>query len=69
MAWSKVTTDLFNEMARRGVSVDELSAWSGVGTRTIISWVAERNPSLQNIEACWNALGFNLVPVKEEDDE
>lgn len=58
-------------MNERGVTYDDLSARSGVAVRTIKNWFdsnqkRRKGPTLQKIQACFEALGQSLIPGKAE---
>lgn len=57
-----LTRLLFDEMRARHVSVAVMAKRSGINPQTIRYWLArpETSPTLVNIEACLNVLGFNL---------
>lgn len=55
---------LFAEMKAQGVSVPDLAAKAGVTDQTIYYWRTAKAPSVPNLVAAFNALGFDLV-VKE----
>lgn len=54
---------LFTETRRQGRILDDLSEASGVLRGSIKTWRNRSQPSLPAIEACLNALGWNLTPV------
>lgn len=58
--------ELFAEMARQGVSAQELAKRVGLHGHTIGDWRTRYNPTLPNFIACVNALGFDLV-MRERD--
>lgn len=54
---------VFGEMAKQGVTYDELEWRAGVLKTTIKAWRSENSPGLLSIEAALGALGWSLVPV------
>lgn len=59
---------LFEEMIRNRCGYQDLEQRSGVGREAIRAWRRRQNPSLQNIEACLNALGLSFRITSEEAD-
>lgn len=57
---------LFAEMKRQRVSVRELAARTGMTDQTIYYWRTAKAPSVPNIEAAFNALGFDLVVASRQ---
>ena len=57
---------VFEEMERQKVSRSKVARRSGVETRTIYKWKRKNNPTLPNIVAVLNALGYKLEVVKDE---
>lgn len=53
---------LYAEAVRRGVTIERLAILSGVPSSTIEGWRYRHNPSVQLLVACFNAIGFDLVP-------
>lgn len=51
---------LFKILRKREMSVSELGYISGLSFRTINEWKSRNTPSLNNFEACLNALGYRL---------
>lgn len=58
---------VFAEMQRQGFTYDEMEARSGVLRPTLKAWRYKNAPSLTNIEATLNVLGFDFVPVPRAD--
>jgi hypothetical protein len=54
---------LFEELQRQGRVYDDLSEAAGVLRSSIKTWRNRSQPSLPSIEACLNALGWDLTPV------
>lgn len=52
---------LFREMRAQGLDYAALERVSGVAGRTVMSWRGRGFPNLPNLEACLNALGFDLT--------
>lgn len=57
---------LFDELNRQDMSVMELGVISGVSHVTIYLWRTKSNATIQNLEACFNVLGFTMLPVPFE---
>lgn len=53
----------FAEMARQGINYDTMEIRSGVIRATLKAWRYKNVPTLQNIEACLNVLGFDFIPI------
>jgi hypothetical protein len=55
----------FAEMARQGINYDEMESRSGILRAIQKAWRYKNVPTLQNIEATMNVLGFDfiLIPV------
>lgn len=47
-------------LIRRRCSITVLGEISGVGENTIVGWFRDKSPNFHLLEACFNALGFNL---------
>lgn len=62
---------LFDEMNRQRVSICGLAKKVGTSDKTIRDWKSKYVPSFDILEACWNALGYHLVPMKvrKKDDK
>lgn len=57
--------ELHNLMTKAGLTVEDLDKGSGVSSDFIQSWFADRcKPSLESLQYCFQALGYNLQPVK-----
>lgn len=57
-------TQLFYEAQAQNLTLTAIARKAGVHYVTLHKWTgAHYNPSLVNIEACFNALGFRLTPV------
>jgi len=65
----KAIIHLFNEMNHQQISASDLSKRAGLGFHTIWDWRDRRSPSVNNLEAALNALGFELVVVKRKDED
>ena len=63
---SPVVRKLFQLINLHHVGLKQLSKRSGVALSTIADWRNRRSPSLANIEATLNALGYELTVRKRE---
>lgn len=54
---------VFSEMARQGITYEELAHYSGVQVTTIKAWRKSNRPGLETIEACLGHLGWSFLPV------
>lgn len=52
---------LFRQMNRERIGIYDLCDRTGIGTSTMKHWAKNCSPSLVNIEACFNALGMEIV--------
>ena len=59
-----VVRKLFQLINLHHVGLKQLAKRSGVGLSTITDWRSRRSPSLANIEATLNALGYELTVRK-----
>ena len=50
-------------MQRQGYTYDEMEARSGVLRPTLKAWRYKNSPSLTNLEACMNVLGFDFIAI------
>ena len=57
---SPLVRDLFRLVKASSLTQLEIETVAGVGPGTISHWRQEHNPTLINIEACFNALGYEL---------
>ena len=55
---------MFKEAFRQRCVYTELAKKSGVNVMSIRGWKARVQPSLVNLEACLNSLGYDLVAIK-----
>ena len=55
---------LIAECNKQGAAISELAEISGVSRGTITGWRYTSTPSLENLIACFNVLGFDLVAVE-----
>jgi hypothetical protein len=58
---------LVAEMNKRRVTVREIAARAGVDYQTISAWRYRAQPSLENLIACFNALGCDLVVIHRDE--
>lgn len=59
---------LFGLMRLKGMNPQEVSDRSGVGLKTLLSWLyRKRTPTLTNFRAAANAIGYEIVLVPIED--
>lgn len=56
---------LFAEMTKQQCSIEELASKSGCHPQTIKKWRFATAPSLANLQACLNVLGFEIY-LKED---
>lgn len=57
--------ELYNLMTKAGLTIEDLDKRSGVSSDFIESWFADRcKPGLESLQFCFQALGYNLQPVK-----
>lgn len=54
---------VFTEMRRQNITYDELEHASGVLKSTFKAWRTHNAPSLESIQACLGALGWEFLPV------
>ena len=54
---------LFQELRTRQIPMNDLCRRSGLSINTVINWRSSNAPSLINIEAALNAVGYDLVAV------
>jgi hypothetical protein len=54
---------VFAEMARQGITYEEMEIKSGVLRTTIKAWRTHKSPMLLSIDAVLRALGITLVPT------
>jgi hypothetical protein len=54
---------VFSEMARLGVTYDQVEAASGVRRPTVKQWRKKNRPSLESLESVLSVLGWAYVPV------
>lgn len=59
---------LVQKMNHQGVTVTEMCREAGIGRRTFSNWNSRNAPTLLQIEACFNALGYNLTAIPSEPD-
>lgn len=59
---------LYQEIIRQQVPVAILAKKSGVSRQTIREWRTRLRPKLDDLEACFNVLGYELA-VREKNDE
>jgi hypothetical protein len=57
---------VFAEMRRQGVNYFEMESRSGTQKATVKAWRHKNAPSMPNLEACLNVLGWSLIPVPDE---
>ena len=55
---------LIAECNTQGTTISEIAERSGVSRGTITGWRYTSTPSLENLIACFNVLGFDLVAVE-----
>jgi transcriptional regulator with XRE-family HTH domain len=55
---------LFREMVKQRVTISDMADRSGIGRNAISKWRYCDTPTIINIEACFNVLGFELKPKK-----
>lgn len=55
--------ELFRLMQKHRVGVLEISHRSGINKNTLKDWRARTCPTVDNIEACFNSIGYTLAVV------
>lgn len=55
---------VYEAMNAQRVGLQDTAARAGVDYRSISDWKSRKTPSLRNLEAVLNTLGFDLVAVK-----
>ena len=58
--------ELFTLMNERGLLIKDITEATGIGRSTISEWRYSRNPSLHDIIACFNSIGFKLVVARDD---
>lgn len=58
---------LFEEMHRQQCTDEELQKRTGINCRTFYHWRASSQPTVGNLQACLNALGFELTVRRKRD--
>lgn len=58
---------LFEEMNRQQISAADLSDRGGPHNKTIQRWRLDRDPTISNLEAALNVLGFELKIGRKPD--
>lgn len=62
---NQLLIELHNLMTTAGWTVEDLDKGSGVSSDFIESWFADKcKPSLESLQFCFKALGYDLQPVK-----
>ena len=61
---SPLVRDLFRLVKASELTQLEIEIKAGVGQGTISHWREEHNPTINNLEACFNALGYHLIAIK-----
>jgi|TARA_Y100000310_G_scaffold319574_1_gene375004 hypothetical protein len=51
---------LFDIMHKHQISANDLAKKAGLGVRTIESWTLNRQPTVANLQAALNVLGYEL---------
>lgn len=51
---------LYETLEKRGMSYSDLSKKSGINLSTVSNWKYKSNPTLLNLEAALNAVGYDL---------
>lgn len=57
---------LFAELNRQQMLVCDLADKSGIGRDHFREWRSRRTPRVNDLEACFNVLGFTLKAVRRE---
>jgi len=60
---SPLVRDLFRLVKDSSLTQLQIETMAGVGPGTISHWREEHNPTINNLEACFNALGHTLRAV------
>lgn len=64
---NRLLIELYTLMTNAGWSIEDLDSQSGVSADFIESWFADKcNPSLENLQFCFQALGYELRPEKTD---
>ncbi len=63
---SWVVKRLYQLMDSQAVSTESVAIRAGVDATTMVHWRTRRNPNFNNIEACLNALGYELIVRKKK---
>lgn len=63
-----LVTRLFQEMNRQQIGILDMSERSGVNKNTINDWKRRSIPKLDNIDACFTAMGMKLTIGVVRDD-
>ena len=58
---------LFTEMHRQRIGVLDMAERSGLSPSTLRHWRTYHTPRVDDIEACFNVLGYSLVARPLED--
>lgn len=62
----RTLVDLLNDLAIPNI---ELARRTGITPQSLGRWFNRRgNPKMADLEACFNAIGYNLVPERIPDD-
>lgn len=52
---------LFEEMNRQRCTISQMAERSGINKNTFKDWRTRTNPTIDNLEACYAVIGFELV--------
>lgn len=62
---SPIIREMFDEVARQRMTLDELSKQAGVARSCLAHWhKGMSRPNAYHLEACWRVLGYELRPVR-----
>lgn len=64
-----LVTDLFEIMNNQNMPPNDLATRAGICPQTIYGWRIKTNPTVPNLEACLNVLGYRLEIVRKFDGD
>ena len=59
---------MFEEMAHQQIGILDMAKRSGVSPNTLNDWKRRSNPQIQNLDACFAALGLKLTTRRLPDE-
>jgi transcriptional regulator with XRE-family HTH domain len=58
---------LFDYMNEHKIPIGDLADVAGISRHTLTHWrMGRRTPTVADLEACYNAIGFTLAPQKRD---